>query len=187
MPLIPPILPQVPDLPSATPRHAGVPAVDTVGDREPRREGSGQRRRKRRALLDLLMEEVEALPDLPADQKAAVRRNLRDFVRTETIRPRAVAPPGPPAAEPPPPAASGGITGAGDRGEPAADTAAPILRAALRYPSAEEQARIEENARLEDELRRCLAQHTEAARKIATYIHALQTLEHAPHLITIET
>lgn len=176
MPLIQPYLPRPPDVVTPPVQSDTVPPITAVKDREARRDSSGERRRKRRALLDLLMQEVEAIPDLDPPHKERIRRNMRDFVRRETIRPK--------------PAQGGeGVPEETVGQNPVhadEDHAGPILRAALSPPSAEEQEQIEEAARLEGEFRRCLALHTERARNIAAYIHALQTLESAPHLVTVE-
>lgn len=140
-----------------------VAGVKPVGDRQP--DDPGQRRPLRRRLLDLLMDEVETLPELPVESRDRIRRNLEDFARQH---------PGP-----------GGQAGGGAGRDTAPAMLDPVAVAAPEHPalSAEEQA---QNRALAADLRRVLALHTPTAQKIASYIHMLQATHPDPHALEIE-
>ncbi|MFM2043257.1 MAG: hypothetical protein RLY86_1833 [Pseudomonadota bacterium] len=248
MPLLRPDL-VIPPPPAQVPeRGDGVTAVSSVGDRPSRHETGTGRRKRRRALLDLLMVEVEDMPGLSADDKARIRASLAASGATGPL-PASTTPSQPTASQrlagPALSAVSGtpstgshghgsGSPGGSAHATPAhgpgtvpsaaghgglspavvVTTAAPVElpatghshailvatelptpsaatlppvdlagRPVLRSPSAEEQARIEAAAKLGAELRRLLDLNTDTAQKVASYIHALQTLEGAPHIL----
>lgn len=157
----PPI--QRPPLEPARPpeRRDGVAPPKPVGDRDRQDKGPGDKRRRRRDLLDFLKVEVDALPDLTPDYRERVHRNLERFARLH---------PGPgPDGHPAPPAVS------------VVEAAAPVAEHHDLPP--EERA---ENLRLARELDRLLALHTVSASRIASYVHALQATVPDPHQVEID-
>lgn len=159
-------------------------AVERSGaatDRRPRREQQDQkeasdRRRKeppnprRRRVYEMLFDEIDQIDSLSERQRTRVKENIRSHV--------AAAPPPdePPPAEAPPP----------DHDEEhaaeqlLADPQAPVSVdhdhivhvAAPAHPHLT-LTEAEENRLLAEQLRVCLAQHTERARKLAVYLHML--------------
>lgn len=146
-------------------RRDGVAPAKAVGDRDKDDKGSGQKRRRRRDLLDFLRVEVDALPDLTPAYRERVHRNLERFARYH---------PGPP---------PGSDTGSDTLHAPVSvvEAAAPVADHPDLPP--EEKA---ENLRLAQELDRLLSLHTEAAHRIASYVHALQATVPDAHQVEID-
>lgn len=153
----------------------------------PQRRSPDDRNRRRRHLFDILMQEVDEIPDLEPTAKERLRSNLRQFAGyVEEEPPRRASPPPRPKAEPNPPhllddhrlhaehvvatLALGQAAGTdeGGRTDPTQDEAAA------------------EALRVAEQLRRCLAVHSERARKISSYIHAIQALTSEIHTLEVE-
>ncbi|HYH39147.1 MAG TPA: hypothetical protein VD860_13055 [Azospirillum sp.] len=175
-----------------------VERAESVTDRRPRREQQRQqqqeasdRRRKeppnprRRRVYDLLFEEVDQLDNLSEQQRARVKENIRNHVvgAAPSVEPPAAPPPASEELPPPGPDAAHDETHAAEQllSDPQAevpvdhdrivDVAAPVHP---HLPLTE----AEENRILAEQLRICLAQHTERARKLAVYLHVLLSLHH---------
>ena len=142
------------------------------------REGRDRRRRqgsrpRHATLVDLLFEEVEPDRDSPQEQHRETprRRPRRTAAKAATVATSA-------AVEAPHPTIPA---------EPEAET---DLRIRHATEEAEEQLRIDETLRearqVSTQLRYCLCQHTETARKVSSYLHALLMIaSHGlkPHLM----
>lgn len=160
----PPI--QRPPMPvTPTVKDRSVLGVNRIGARERRDEGRERDGRSlRRRLMDLVMEEVETLPDLSVPQKERIRRNLDRFAEKH---------PGGATDLPPQPTL-----------EQALDTVSRL------YSEEDEEAssQVESAASrwLAYEMQRLLSLHTESATKIATYIHALMATSPDAHQVDID-
>ncbi|WP_448203151.1 hypothetical protein [Azospirillum sp. sgz302134] len=163
-------------------------AVERTGsatDRQKRRPAQQDRRdheepnRKRRRVYDLLFDEIDEIDTLEPQQRARIKQNLRAHLATR-------APP-PHAPSPPPDHDEEGIAAA-LLDDPA--TTVPldhdhiVHMAAPTHPHQPPQDAAE-NAALARQLRLCLDLHTEAARRVAVYLHLLLTLDGAlrPHTV----
>jgi hypothetical protein len=141
----------------------GPAAVAPTGDaarRGPRRDG------RRRSLLDLFMEEVDALDDLPPDDRDRIKARVRRRFSPPASR---FEPPRPPPAP----------------GEHPIET---LVRAIAPHDDATEGPEADEDRRLALQFRRCLEQHTERALRVSAYVHALQaSLEkrHRPTVVVV--
>ncbi len=156
-------------------------------DRQPRREQQDQReaadRRKkeplnprRRRVYDLLFDEVDRIDGLNERQRARIKDNLRSHVAAA-----------PPPAEPPhagAPLSSTDVPPEHDEEhaaerlltDPHAEVPVDpdhIVQAAAPVHPHLSLTEAEENRLLAEQLRVCLAQHTERARKLAVYLHLL--------------
>ncbi len=156
-------------------RVAGVSkvAAQATGERDAR-----QGRSLRQRLIDMVMDEVEELPDLTSEQRDRIRGNLDRFAdrqsppegRQETFPQPQPQPQAQPEAQPPPLPADplaitlSAISGGEDDGGPAASEA----------------------VKLAQQMRRLLELHSEQARKIAAYVHALQAMVPETHQLTLE-
>ncbi len=164
--------------------------VATVRD-QPQQRSNQERNRRRRQLFDILMQEVEAIPELEPKAKERLRVNLRELAR-EQDRPTPARRPLPPAA--PPVVAAPPAEEHHPEAPPAADPHADHVVAALvpvfdpSEPVEGEALPLdaEENARVAEQLRRCLSLHTERARKISSYIQALLALTEEVHTLQTE-
>jgi hypothetical protein len=155
-------------------------------DRRPRREQQDQkeaadRRRKeppnprRRRVYEMLFDEIDQIDSLSEQQRARVKDNIRSHV---------VAAPPPPPPEDPTPAPAEAPPPEHDE-EHAAEqlladphAAVPvdhdqIVGVAAPVHPHQTLSEAEENRLLAEQLRVCLAQHTERARKLAVYLHML--------------
>ncbi|MFV3128473.1 hypothetical protein [Niveispirillum sp. KHB5.9] len=161
--------------------------VQPVGDR---RQGDQDRRKGGRSLrhrlLDLLMEEVESLPDLSVRQKQRIRRNLDRFAERPPLPPTPMERGPPPAAPPLVEAATPVI----DSVEP------PVPDQTISVQtddviSAEELAPLKlvdgmDANQLGQEIERLMALHSEQAVKIASYIQALKTVTPDDHQVDLD-
>ena len=153
----------------------GVPPTDRVAEAsfydQRDREGQDRRRRQHHAtLIDLLFEEVE-----PSQEKQQKQPHEEAPKRRARARPAAAKPASkvltasqsPP--EPHPPIAH----------EPDEETDRRIRLAA---EAAEDELRYDDKVRearqVSTQLRYCLSQHTETARKVSSYLHALLMITH---------
>ncbi|WP_448192042.1 hypothetical protein [Azospirillum sp. sgz301742] len=148
-------------------------------DRRPRREQQDQkeasdRRRKeppnprRRRVYEMLFDEVDQIDSLSVRQRTRVKENLRNHI--------AAAPPPPPPAETPPPEHDEENAAEQLLSDPqtavSVDPDHIVHAAAPAHPHLT-LTEAEENRILAEQLRVCLAQHTERARKLAVYLHML--------------
>ncbi|WP_114391543.1 hypothetical protein [Oleisolibacter albus] len=146
-----------------------VAGVKPVGDRQP--DDPGRRRPLRRRLLDLLMDEVGTLSELPLESRDRIRRNLEAFARQH---------PGPGDD-----ARDGIQDGTQDGTGAAVPISDPVAVAAPEHPALSDEERAQ-NRLLAADLRRVLALHTLTAQKIASYIHMLQATHPDTHALEIE-
>lgn len=163
--------------PATDKRVAGVERIGAwkKGDPEDRqRRGAGDPRSLRQRLLDLVMEEVETLPDLSVPQKQRIRDNLERHADRQGGR-YAAAPPEPPGPAgsaatdrpvPPPVIGLEAVLGAMGDGDPAAS----------ELPADD----------LSTQMRQLLSLHTVAAAKIAAYLHALETTAPEAHGVDLD-
>lgn len=177
--------------PPVTPpsRDRPVVGVQPLGDR--RREGQPDRRKGRslrHRLLDLLMEEVENLPDLSTRQKQRIRRNLHRFAERPPLPPT-------PMERGPPPVEAPLLAEA--EVQPVIDNAPPPEPDQVISAMADDIIGVEElaaaklaggmdAAQLSQEIERLLALHSEQAVKIASYIQALKTVTPNDHQVDLD-
>lgn len=167
-------------------KDRSVVGVQPVGDR--RREEPDRRKGRslRHRLIDLLMEEVEGLPDLSDRQKQRIRRNLDRFAERQPVAP--------PATERGPPVPSPLMT---DALPPIIDHVPlpPEPDQAIAALTAEDPEELATAATLVDgmdatqlahEIKRLLALHSEQAAKIASYIQALKTVTPEDHQVDLD-
>ncbi|MFV3078019.1 hypothetical protein [Niveispirillum fermenti] len=147
-------------------RDRQVTGVTRIEPRQRREEGGGGRRSLRHRLIDLVMEEVEGLPDLSTPQKQRIRHSLDRFADRPAMVPPPTDEPAQPSPSPPPPPTSEQVVemvaGLADDGPDPPDT-----------PDADPDLAREEARQLAAQMRSLLALHTEEATKIATYVQAL--------------
>ncbi|WP_431854813.1 hypothetical protein [Azospirillum sp.] len=175
-----------------------VERAESVTDRRPRREQQRQqqqdasdRRRKeppnprRRRVYDLLFDEVDRLDSLSEQQRARVKENIRNHVvgAVPPVEPPAAPPPAPDEPAPPGPDAGHDETHAAERllSDPQAEVPVDhdrIVNVAAPVHPHLPLTEAEENRLLAEQLRLCLAQHTERARKLAVYLHVLLSMHH---------
>lgn len=169
---------------------------------QPSKRSSQEKNRRRRQLFDILMQEVEAIPELEAPAKARLRDNLRELARytDQPIPPRQATPQAPnPAADPhrhaggQPDGHAGGQAGGHADGHAGGDDhhAEHVVAVLARPPLAAGPEPLppeaaEESLRLAEQLRRCLSVHTDRARKISSYIQALLALTEDVHTLELE-
>ena len=173
-------------------------AVDRSGsatERQPRREPQDQkeaydRRRKeppnprRRRVYELLFDEVDRIDNLTEGQRARIKDNIRSHVAAAPPAgplPAQSSPAAPLPAQPEPHA--GQDEAHADAEQLLADAQAEvpvdhdhIVRVAAPVHPHLPLSEAEENRLLAEQLRVCLAQHTERARKLAVYLHVLLRL-----------
>ncbi len=162
---------------------------DPVSNRQPRRDSSEQRKKKplanprRRSLYDLLFDEIDRIDSLSEPQRVRIKANIRSHVTDNAPAPQAKAPP---------PDHAGG--GKERTVAPLLSTPPPsppideehIVRAAAPQHAALSSDEAKENRILAEQLRVCLAQHTEQARKIGAYLHLLLGTNNSQHLMTLD-
>jgi len=164
--------------------HPATPAVTAIqhdAERPPDRRGRGQPHgdaTPRRSLLDLLDAEIDALDGLSPDEKARIKQKVRSRfgVRREPDHhpdPHPDAGDGarPPAAVPP----------------TVPSTVEAIIQAVLHAKDTTDP-EVADDRRLAEQLRRLLETHSQAARNLATYVHALQAQHddlHRPHVVVV--
>lgn len=168
----------------------GVERAGSATDRRPRprreqqdQQDAADRRRKeppnprRRRVYDMLFDEVDRIGGLDDRQRARIKENIRSHV--------ANAPPPPDDAPPPdthdPPSEGEHEEEQAERllSDPQAELPLGpdhIVQAAAPVHPHQPISMAEENRLLAEQLRLCLAQHTERARKIAVYLHLLLRL-----------
>lgn len=173
---------------------------------QPSKRSSQEKNRRRRQLFDILMQEVEAIPELEAPAKARLRDNLRELARytDQPIPPRPAAPTPPTQAPPQAPLVTAdphrhagsqpdSHTGGHAEGHAGSDDhhAEHVVAVLARPPLASGPEPLppeaaEESLRLAEQLRRCLSVHTDRARKISSYIQALLALTEDVHTLELE-
>ncbi|CAO3421987.1 hypothetical protein [Azospirillum doebereinerae] len=155
---------------SATERHRQGNPRQERRDRNP---PNPQRRR----LYDLLYDEVDRFDGLDERQRTKLKANLRDHLTARAALPSSALP-----SEPDAEAIVGRLLGDPSAGVPV-DADHIVAAAAGSGPvTPEEEA---ENALLASQLRDCLDQHTERARKVAVYLHLLMSIDGTdqPHTV----
>lgn len=175
----------------------GVQKTGTATDRRPRREeGKDKRRenetpRKRRHLYDLLFDEIDQVQELQVDQRERLKRNIRAHLalraRDQTPLPTVMPEePRPETAETADTAAARQTATEEARAPPPDDEEARRLLdiAAPRHPGLPPD-ELELNAQLAAQLLDCLTRNTDTARKVATYLRILLSIDGAlaPHLV----
>lgn len=175
----------------------GVQKTGTATDRRPRREeGKDKRRdgetpRKRRHLYDLLFDEIDHVQELQADQRERLKRNIRAHLalraRDQTPLPTVMPEEPRPDDQAETPAAAQAAAEEAARAPPPPDDeeARRLLDiAAPRHPGLPPD-ELELNAQLAAQLHDCLSRNTDAARKVATYLRILLSIDGAlaPHLV----
>lgn len=152
------------------------------GESEGDAEGLARRRQvhanpQRSSLFDLLFDEVDATPEIEDRVKDRLKRNVRRSFRRQEAAP-APAPIAPPHAVKPPSAADDLVHVV----VPAVETIDPerLIRIAAEDTddAARDQERVVEARLVASQLRYCLSQHTETARKVSTYLRALLVVTH---------
>jgi hypothetical protein len=172
-------------------RGAGaVQRTGTATDRRPRRQDAedkrkeGEASKKRRRLYDLLFEEIDHVPELEAHQRERLKRNIRAHIalraRDQTPLPTVVH--GKPQEEKPQETKQSTPQKYEPEQEPEHETLINIAAPISPDLSPEE---IDQNTQLAAQLRYCLTQNTETARKVAIYLKILLTIDHAldPHVV----
>lgn len=162
-----------------------VQRTGTATDRRPRRQDAedkrkeGEASKKRRRLYDLLFEEIDQVPELEAHQRERLKRNIRAHMalRTRDQTPLPVVVQDEPQEKETRPTQKHE-----PESEPEHETLINI--AAPTHPDLPPE-EIDQNIRLAEQLRFCLARNTEAARKVAIYLKILLTIDHAldPHVV----
>ncbi|HYG86672.1 MAG TPA: hypothetical protein VD978_10465 [Azospirillum sp.] len=161
-------------------------AVERSGsatDRQPQRDQQHQhhpeRRKKelpnprRRRVYDMLFDEIDRIDTLSERQRARIKTNIRAHV---------ISNPPPPTAEPPPPDHDEERVAdqlLSDPQMPLPLDEEHIVRVAAPVHPQLPIDEAEENRILAEQLRVCLAQRTEQARKVAVYLHLLLSMSGA--------
>jgi len=162
------------------------PIAPTGSATERHRQGNPRQERRdrnppnpqRRRLYDLLYDEVDRFDGLDERQRTKLKANLRDHLTARANLPPSSAPPSEPDAED----LASRLLGDPSTGVPV-DADHIVAAATSSGPvTPEEEA---ENALLASQLRDCLDQHTERARKVAVYLHLLMSIDGAeqPHTV----
>ncbi|MEI6556813.1 MAG: hypothetical protein WCO00_00275 [Rhodospirillaceae bacterium] len=172
----------------------GVPPTDRVAEASfyDQRDRDGQDRRRRQSarphhttLIDLLFEEVDEPRDQPGerpDEKQGEKQGQQQTPRQrprprpnfrKSARPAAAGPPAPePRLEP-------------HAQHPLEPEEVTDRRIRLAAEEAEEELRFDDKVRearhIATQLRYCLCQHTETARKVSSYLHALLMITHGQY------
>lgn len=146
-------------------KDRSVLGVNRIEERRREDRGKGEGRSLRHRLLDMVMEEVESLPELSPPQKQRIRHNLGRFAQNQ--------PDQPPHPLPPPPTTP----------EHAAAVVADLLGEDDSAPSDEDGAVA---VHLASEMRRLLSLHSDRAMKIASYIHALMAVTPDSHQVDLD-
>lgn len=170
-------------------RDRPVIGVQPVGDR--RRQDQPDRRKEgrtlRHRLLDLLMEEVDNLPDLSVPQKQRIRRNLDRLAEKPPAAPTPMergpplATPLPVEAGPPPVVDTLSLPGSDQTISVLADDVISAQEVGLPRLADGMDA-----TQLAQEIERLLALHSEQAVKIASYIQALRTVTPNDHQVDLD-
>lgn len=164
----------------------GVEHPGSATDRHHQRNPRQERRERnplppqRRRIYDLLFDEIDRFDSLDDRQRARLKANLRDHLTIHA----------PPLSGPPPPDQDEEALAATMLNDPASQVPVDhdrIVQAATS-PSGPAPGITPEDATtaaLAQQLRDCLARHTDRARKIAVYLHLLLTVDGAlrPHII----
>lgn len=152
--------------PPSKDRH--VLGVNRIEERQRREEKGRDGRSLRHRLIDLVMDEVESLPELTPPQKQRIRHNLGRFAERQPDQ----TPDQPPPPPPTPDQALAVMT---------ADDAGPAENAAL--PVASDGV---DCARLAQQMQLLLGLHSERATKISSYIHALMAVAPDSHQVDLD-
>lgn len=155
-----------PVTPPSKDRH--VLGVNRIEERQRREEKGREGRSLRHRLIDLVMDEVESLPDLSTPQKQRIRHNLGRFADRQPDHPAGQPPPPPPTPE----QALAAMTA--DEPTPAED---PVLPAVSDGVDAVELGR---------QMQLLLSLHSERATKISNYIHALMAVTPDSHQVSLD-
>ncbi|WP_133065542.1 hypothetical protein [Niveispirillum lacus] len=155
-----------PVTPPSRDRH--VLGVNRIEERQRREEKGREGRSLRHRLIDLVMDEVESLPDLTSPQKQRIRHNLGRFADRQPEQAAEQPPPPPPTSE----QTLAVLT---------ADVAAPSTDAGSPHPADGVDA-----AHLAQQIQILLSLHSERATKISNYIHALMAVAPDSHQVDLD-
>ena len=155
-----------PVTPPSKDRH--VLGVNRIEERQRREERGREGRSLRHRLVDLVMDEVESLPELTPPQKQRIRRNLGRFAERQPDQ----TPDRPPPPPPTPDQTLAAMT---------ADDAVTPENASLPVVSDGVDA-----AQLAQQMQVLLGLHSERATKISNYIHALMAVTPDSHQVDLD-
>lgn len=155
-----------PVTPPSKDRH--VLGVNRIEERQRREEKGREGRSLRHRLIDLVMDEVESLPDLTTPQKQRIRNNLGRFAERQPDH----APDHPPPPPPTPEQSLAALT-AGEEMPP--DAAAPLA-----------VGDGVDAVQLAQQMQILLGLHSERATKISNYIHALMAVTPDSHQVDLD-
>lgn len=190
----------LPHRPAANVRRAGVVERTGTATDQKRERGREERGgdRKRRQLTDLLFDEIDNVEALQLAQKERLKRNIRAHLamrarasaeesaedRDALSREDATAAGAASDDTGPPDATAPRDHGPGPGPDEEPDTEHIIGMAAPQHPELPEE-ELEQNAILAEQLRECLTNGGEVARKIAVYLHLLLSIDGAlaPHVV----
>lgn len=155
-----------PVTPPSKDRH--VLGVNRIEERQRREEKGREGRSLRHRLIDLVMDEVESLPDLSTPQKQRIRHNLGRFADRQPDHPADQPPPPPPTPE----QALAAMTA--DEPAPVEDPVAAVFNDGVDAVELGRQMQV------------LLSLHSERATKISNYIHALMAVTPDSHQVSLD-
>lgn len=142
--------------------------VNRIEERQRRDEKGREGRSLRHRLIDLVMDEVESLPELTSPQKQRIRHNLGRFAERQPEQ----TPDRPP---PPPPTPDQTLAAMTEEDTPpAAEVAPPAVGDGV------------EAVQLAQQMQVLLSLNSERATKISNYIHALMTITPDSHQVDLD-
>lgn len=156
----------MPVTPPSKDRH--VLGVNRIEERQRREEKGREGRSLRHRLIDLVMDEVESLPDLTPPQKQRIRHNLGRFAERQPDQ----TPDQPPPPPPTPDQTLAAMTA--DEVSPVEDAAVPVVADGV------------DATHLAQQMQLLLSLHSERATKISNYIHALMAVTPDSHQVDLD-
>ncbi len=142
--------------------------VNRIEERQRREDKGREGRSLRHRLIDLVMDEVDSLPELTPPQKQRIRHNLGRFAERQPDQ----APDQPPPPPPTPDQTLAAMT--------AEEVSAPV------EPSLPAVSDGVDAARLAQQMHVLLSLHSERATKISNYIHALMAVTPGSHQVDLD-
>lgn len=158
--------PPTPVTPPSKDRH--VLGVNRIEERQRRDDRGREGRSLRHRLIDLVMDEVESLPDLSTPQKQRIRHNLGRFADRQPDHPAGQPPPPPPTPE----QALAAMTA--EEPAPVEDLVSPVINDGVDAIELGRQMQV------------LLGLHSERATKISNYIHALMAVTPDSHQVSLD-
>jgi len=156
-----------PVTPPSKDRH--VLGVNRIEERQRRDDKGREGRSLRHRLIDLVMDEVESLPELTPPQKQRIRHNLGRFAERQPDHH-----PGQPPPPPPTPEQALAALIAEEAPPPVEDTGPPALNDGVDAVELGRQMQV------------LLGLHSERATKISNYIHALMAVTPDSHQVSLD-